>query len=914
MSLIDRLAAVAATLRAQGAATLAQADELDAVAAALEPVAPVEPPVEPPAPPPVDPPAPPPVEPPAPPPVDPVDPEPEPPEEPPPVEPTGETEILATVAPNHVLDVYFSPEKPGSDEDGGYNRHPVVFFWYQPGLITWEWTWAQGVDPAGRRMRLLVDGQPATGWVSPNPAAKGRYAFVFDLPDGHYLADVEAEDPAQQPKVMRKPFVVNRSGQALPEQTPWRACTRFDQSYIGLPNYAVKVRYPGHLPVPKTYPLKPREIKPYSHIPPRNQMWCRRISQHFGAASTPRFTLIPTGDKTIELDQKYFYQTATTVGQFDAGRSAPRHTMRDGPRGLSTLGPVYKIIIRSGGNGFYFSESTGRLGLMKWDGTVITEGGWYLPPDRLKAHGALVGPGYMYASRPEHKAFYESTWEHFGDFSQVPGTHRTFGPWGFCVASRRADGTIDNRDGHEFWWFDTDNNAIIFDNHWPAHKQANYERAHFEPFGYVSPPAPTGTSQMYLFAGAADRKPSYGLHGPWDGDMRPQDGKIYWSNFDGNSLARANSDGTGIEEFASSRVYTDAELNIPRRLEQGNTDPIVLMGGVVGATLADFATAVPAGAVTINGKPLPALPAAKKRTQRLADIAGAVNAIGADVRAAVVGSIRVVLEKTEYITAGIEVVSTPEGLAGTGLDTQTTESVVRDGPIGAATIVRPQAVRFDSQGLMLNLERYTYALREFNPDTLMIRTLACVQYFNGGSSSSGNNDVSFDVNVDGTCGPQDCLYITGWGNSTSCIYARDGTLLSSTIATVSGSQDLSNGPLDKVRAAGYAWGVGCGGGRVMLVGNAAGSQCMEMTLMNDGDPRPSAAVFAGRLAYYASPMCLSHGPEGQGELGLPTIEEMGSWPDDKLRGYASQFEITKLDEFVAWVRYSTIDQDYGVEV
>ena len=41
----------------------------------------------------------------------------------------------------------------------------------------------------------------------------------------------------------------------------------------------------------------------------------------------------------------------------------------------------------------------------------------------------------------------------------------------------------------------------------------------------------------------------------------------------------------------------------------------------------------------------------------------------------------------------------------------------------------------------LNLERYTYALREFNPDTLMIRTLACVQYFNGGSSSSGESST-----------------------------------------------------------------------------------------------------------------------------------------------------------------------------
>jgi hypothetical protein len=927
MSLIDRLIARAALLRAQASELQGQADDLAAAAAELaepnlEPIDPVDPaPVEPEQPPViepeppvvVDPPAPPPVEPPASPPV-----------EPPAPPPTGQTEILATVAPNHVLDVYFSPEKPGSDEDGGYNRHPVVFFWDRPGLITWEWTWAQGVDPAGRRMRLLVDGQPATGWVSPNPAAKGRYAFTFDLPDGHYLADVEAEDPAQQPKVMRKPFVVNRSGRALPEQTPWRACTRFDQSYIGLPNYAVKVRYPGHLPVPKTFPLKPREIKPYSHIPPRNQMWCRRISQHFGAASTPRFTLIPTGDVAIELDQKYFYQTATTVGGFDAGRSAPRHTMRDGTRGLASLGPVYKIIVRSGGEGMYLSESTDRWSFMDWSGKVLTEAGWYLPADQLKAHGAIVGPGYMYASRPEHKAFYEGTWRRFGEWSQVRGPHRTLGPWGIAVAMLRADGTIDNRNGHEAWGPDTDQHRINFYDHWTAHALAMFEKAHLAPLGYKQAEGPTGQTTVFTFVGNDDCTPSYGVNGPWDCEVRPNDAKLYWTNYDGNSLACASLlDPSDILEFPSSRAYTDEELGIPERLGRRNEEPhpIQLRGGIIGRKPTNL-DSIPAGAVVINGRPLPAIPeavgktAGKRQAARLDALVAAINGLGAGVSASITGSVALLIELTDHLNyhgVAFEVAS-EEVAEQIGIDSQTTTSVVIDGPIGVATIVRPQAIRCDSKGKIIFAERYTYALREFDPDTRTIRTLCGILPINGGSSSSGNNDISFDVNVDGTCGPQDCIYVVAWGNSSSAIFARDGSLLCSTIATVGGSQDLSNGPLDMVRAPGYAWGVGCGGGRVVLIGNAAGSQCIEMTLKLDTDPRPTAAVLAGRLAYYASPMCLSHGPEGQGELGLPTIEEMGSWPDDKLRSYAAKFEITKVDEFVSWVRYSTIDQDYGAEV
>jgi hypothetical protein len=725
---------------------------------------------------------------------------------------------------------FFVAKLPASGEHGTYNRSPECFFWTKPGPFSWKWQFGQGFTvPVGQRTRMLVDGQPVTDWVGADATA--LYPYSFSAPNGHHLAGAEAESLAGV-EVMAKSFVVNTSDQPLSEQAPWVATTRFERTYINLPVAQFKVQYPGALPTPKTFPLKPRQILPYTepltsgkdaqNRSNKGKLWVRRIQQNVAAAMTRRFVQLPTGDVDIEPDQKYFYQSATSLGSIQVGTVPPSQTCRDGPRGVGTLGPVYKIIVRSGGNGAYFMETIGRLGLLKWDGTVITEGGWRIKPGELKAHAGIRSATYMYNNasadkRPEHQSFYDSKWEHFGKWDAVPGPKTFYEPWGFSVAQRRSDGSIDNRDGHEFWICDTLHHRILFADHWTAHSQAGFQPAHFPPVGYVQAPGPIGTTTMWPWGGRGDATPSEFFDEPWDCEVNPADGKLYWTNYGNGSICRADLDGSNPEVVIRTPINpTNAQLGISKRLDRGNEPSAVRAAWLV------------------------------------------------------------------------------------------------DGQVGVATCVRPQAMGFNSEGKLIWVERYTYAIRELDLTTMAVRTLATIIDTNGGSSSSGNNDCAMAIDVEGSCGPQDDIFVSCWSNSTDRRYSKDG-LYRGQWAFTSGAKATS-GPMDKCDAPGYAWGIGIGEGRIVFVGNAAGFQCWEVTKRLPTDPEMDTVKYqAGRMAYYATGKALLHGPEGQGELGYSTMEEWGSWSDTTLRAFASSLGMPTAshDNFIYWVRQSTVDYDYS---
>lgn len=716
---------------------------------------------------------------------------------------------------------YFVPKLPGSGEHGTYNRAPTCFFWTKPGPIDWAWQFQQGYTPAAtQRVRLLVDGVPATDWVLPD--ATNLYRFSFTAADGHHLASAEAEGMTIEP--LAKSFVVNTTGAPLPVQRPWAATNRFERTYIGLTLGAQQITYNGP-PAPKTYPLKARVITPFSEVLPKSQMWVRRITENVSAALTRRFVSLPTGDVDIEGDQKYFYSSVTTLGPLKVGLVPPSTTCRDGPRGVGSLGPVYKIIVRSGGSGSYFMETTGRLGFLGWSGNVVTLVGWRIKPGELKAHGGIRSSEYMYGNgfvdkRPEHQAYYDSKWEHLGDWALVPGPQRFLEPWGFSMAHRRADGSIDNREGHEFWICDTLHHRIVFADHWTAHSASGFQPAEFPPVGYPQPAVPSGAATMFKWGGNDDATPSAFFNEPWDCEVNPADGKLYWTNFGSGSICRANLDGSNPEVVLQTPVNpSNAQLGVAKRLDRGN-DPQV-----------------------------------------------------------------------------------------------TRASWLVDGPVGTATCVRPQAMGFNSTGKLIWVERYTYAIRELDLTTGMVRTLATILDINGGSTSSGNNDAAMAIDIEGAFGPQDDIFVSCWSNNTDKRYSKDGVYRGQWAFT-SGAK-MTNGPLNKVDAPGYAWGVGVGGGRLLFVGNAAGWQCIEVTKRLPGDPEPDTArIERGRAAYYkgVGPMALLHGPEGQGELGLPTIEEMGSWDDATLTAYAQSHGVSTsfIGDFVYWVRFGTVEQDYSV--
>ena len=796
MSLIDRLAAVAATLRAQCAATLAQADELDAVAAALEPVAPppVEPPVEPPAPPPVDPPAPPPAEPPAPPPVEP------PPVDPPPVEP-GQAPQLLRVLDLGTTGPYITTKKGVFDtgENSTYNRKDTLIDPRVQGPQVWQWAFAAGKAPKVLpRMRMLLDGSEAAPWREAD--SDGTYRFTVDLVNGHHVAHAEAE--GMDTRCIGVPFVVNDTGTPLPleQQTPWTVTKRFDADSGGK-CVAVQVRWPGAHPAVPTAPLRPRAVEPYSERLKMAHMWGRHCTTNTYRPMNRRWLRSPLGDVLLVNEQKYFHSTA--IDNHATPRRRPLLPLIDGPRGVGTLGYLCDIRIRRGGQSAYALDTAGRLVRIRFgDGDVLTEVGPRIKPGALGVHPGVWESSYMhYKDRTLWNGgqdAYCEQWEDVEDRSQLDDKRGLWEPWGFAVAMRLSDGSITNRDGHEFWIPSTRLHCINYYDHWTAHSPEAFQKAHFPPLWYIQADGPTGKTTACRFIGTPGTPTDY-CNEPWQCKVREQDGLLYWTNFMGDSIYRCRLDGTGIEPVLVSSIRpTDADLTAPGRLEQSIEEPI-------------------------------------------------------DIRA----------------------------------------KWVIDGPVGNASCVRPMSFDFDSQGNIVFVERYSYAVRRLDLSAMTVTTLCAIKDRNGGSASSGNNEPVLVVDHDGSCGPVDDIFVQAWSNASNKRFDRSGALIewagggggSGALFARGGNGELPNGPSSYLTPPGYAWGLDAYAGIIIGAGNAAGSQWQELTKRQPGQPDIDIWRWRrGIEAFNASGVGpIVHGSSGgQGLLGFPTWESMTGWTDDEV--------------------------------
>ena len=462
---------------------------------------------------------------------------------------------------------YFVPINPGSAEQSTYNRFSVAFV-FNKRSISWSWQFDIAMS-SYPMVRMCVDGAPVTDWIAP---VGGIYTFSFLVANGHHVAQPEIQGMACC--VLPKPFVVNDTPQPLPEQNPWTALNRLETH--ATPRSIQTDYLPGWRPY--AAPLKPRVVVPFSTRLPDSQLWCRRVADHDRATMKPRWQRTPKGDVICVKEQKYSYGSAISLGEFKAGLVPPQTVCRDGPRNWGTLGYVAKLILRRGGKGAYFIETDGRVGFLQFkgftapaniqfpaggprgaDGMISTWAGWHIPEDGM----AVFGGG-------------EAGWEIAGDWSRMPQPHRFHECWGLAVALKKPDGTIDNRDGLDMWIADTLNHRIIYGDAWASHPDVSSitgraSSAHFPPVGYSTPGVEArGKMSLVPFAGNSDATPSEFVNEPWSCKVRKQDGKLYWTNFAGDSICRANLDGTGVEKIVGGVPKTDAQLGIPSRLYPSN--------------------------------------------------------------------------------------------------------------------------------------------------------------------------------------------------------------------------------------------------------------------------------------------------------------------------------------------------------
>jgi hypothetical protein len=472
-----------------------------------------------------------------------------------------------------------SVELVDTGEESTYNRKDTLALFMTRELRGWGWQFAQKQAPGTLpRMRLMVDGEVAAGWKAAD--ADGIYRFDVTVANGHHIGYVQAEGMGI--RCFGVPFIVNDTGRPLLQQRPWTATKRFDANQ-GMACVAVQAEYVEQTPV--TRPLRNRVVKTYRHRVSKSDLWGRHYTANVDRPMTRRWAMSPSGDMLIEVDQKYFHSDA--IDNHDKPRRNPVLALYDGPRGVGTLGYVCDMRIRAdaadgGSNSLYFLETSGRLGRLRFaDGDILTELGPKLKAGRRKVHSQVLDTKYLhYRDQPTYKAHqevYHGQWEQFGDWSQVVGPHGLWEPWGFALAMRKSDGSMTVRDGHEFWIADTRHHRIVYADHWTAHSQAGFQRAHYPPPWYVQSNGPTGTTTVANFVGSRDGSATEACNEPWQCKINPFDGLLYWTNFQGNSIYRCRLDGSGTERVLKCALDpTDADLNVPTRLDQSSTDPIDL--------------------------------------------------------------------------------------------------------------------------------------------------------------------------------------------------------------------------------------------------------------------------------------------------------------------------------------------------
>jgi hypothetical protein len=456
----------------------------------------------------------------------------------------------------------------GSGEWSEYNRRPTCFFW-RTNQITWKWTFSEGtVLAAPLAIRMMLDGVPVTDYVQ---AVNGSYTFNATIPNGHHLPTFETLTGAFPADilVLEKGITVNSGNTPLPVQNPWTSTTRFELSFSRLAYGTSRVPNADLAKAPKVVPQKARSVAPYSTRVPRDQLWNRNIHLHTNIAMQRRITALPSGDLSIEADQEYFV--------FDAYNPKvgvrPYNTLRDGPRGQSTLGFLYTMIPSPESTGWYFSDVVGRIGHIRTsDGNVTTLAGWR--NKKPKANGGLRN-----SNNAADRAFYNDCYEIVGDWSQVPGVKQFLELWGLeSLPDPRHTGL------HEFWAADTLNHRILYLNHYSAHAHGDGLPPLYAPADYVDPGI-TGKTSLAVYL-SKDKLAAQGytqaqiddlMNEPWGIKHRAQDNKLYWTCFAAGTICRANLDGTGAEVVFKTAVNpTDAMLGIPagqRLVGSGNATP-----------------------------------------------------------------------------------------------------------------------------------------------------------------------------------------------------------------------------------------------------------------------------------------------------------------------------------------------------
>ena len=216
-----------------------------------------------------------------------------------------------------------------------------------------------------------------------------------------------------------------------------------------------------------------------------------------------------------------------------------------------------------------------------------------------------------------------------------------------------------------------------------------------------------------------------------------------------------------------------------------------------------------------------------------------------------------------------------------------------EGRFGEAYILRPQGLRFFSDGRMLVVSHSTktFHIVDFRTKTVTLWLHGPADNklpYDPGAVDTAiqqSNNFSIDIDWRGECGPVDDVFAVRFAAGSDKRFAKDGL---SRGGIMRGTGAMCTGPVPYCGAPGYPTAVSARTGLIVMADQGA-ARFFVMTKKLATDPVPDVAKYnrgidAWRMGTKPA-MALTHGARGQGRFGLPTWDEMSTWTNQRVIDY-----------------------------
>jgi hypothetical protein len=280
------------------------------------------------------------------------------------------------------------------------------------------------------------------------------------------------------------------------------------------------------------------------------------------------------------------------------------------------------------------------------------------------------------------------------------------------------------------------------------------------------------------------------------------------------------------------------------------------------------------------------------------------------------GQVETVIKSIVNPTNAMLQVFNDDDVAGGGSASWATELrrlYLKDGPFGACSYLRPEALRWANveRTALISVERYTFAARRIDLEARTVTTLALLPV------DANTRNPGLAVDTAGVVGPVGDILVTAWGQQQNYRLTKDG-IRAGAIFPEGATRLYLNGPLEQLVATNYASGIAIGPDGAIWCNCVGSEQTFRITQRLPSDPRPDPTAYSrgDQLWRYGSRpnMRLIRGEGAQDQIGGPVAKELAGLSDADLAAVlaplvVSPADLGKVRHYLTWNALGTVPPD-----